>query len=137
MTFCSTCEARSTIWLWQLLILDGQIPDPEQKPQFPIYDTATNQNGNPRNVTIQPGIRRQDITDALIKIQPYTILAKFGHPTWDQSLWALTTLNNADKHRLLLSVVHRVQFQGRNGPYWFGEKVTSGTSRRDLCKRTT
>ncbi len=54
---------------WQLVILDGG--QPNDSTQFPIYESATNAGGNPRNVTIQPGIRDQRIIDALIAAQPF------------------------------------------------------------------
>lgn len=79
------------------MILDGGSPC--EHTQFPIYDTRTNNKGNLRQVTIQPQIRRADIWAALEAAQPYQNVA----PTKTE-LSIISTLNNHDKHRLLLTV---------------------------------
>ena len=61
---------------WQLVLSDGGQPD--ELTQFPIYPTATNKNGNPRTVTIQPGISDPRILQALLDAQPFSYSAH-GH----------------------------------------------------------
>jgi hypothetical protein len=102
---------------WQLVILDGQEPLVKET-YFPIYDTPTNSKGNPRNVTIQPNIRRQDILDALVGIQPYRAVEDYGHDLWETTLWNLGELCNLDKHRLLFVVVHRLDLNPGKLPWW-------------------
>ena len=82
---------------WQLVNLDGGSPC--EHTQFPIFDSRTNAKGNPREVTIQPQIRRQDIRAALDEVQPYQDVT----PT-ETELSVISTLNNRDKHRLLLTM---------------------------------
>lgn len=94
----------------QLVIADGG--QPNEWTQFPIYDDPLNEKGNPRNVTIQPGIGDQRILDALVLVQPYSR----QHPARDCGLWITRCLNNIDKHRLLLTVVHQVD---HDMPTWY------------------
>jgi hypothetical protein len=105
----------------RLVELDGGIPC--DRTQFPIYPSRTNDKGNPRNVTIQPGIGRKDIRDALDQIQPYQEVEKYGHDLNDDALWLTRELCNIDKHRLLLTVVHRLDLDAPNLPWWEGEGV--------------
>jgi hypothetical protein len=108
---------------WQLLRLDGQVPDAKHNPQFPIKDTALNGKGRPRHITIQPGIRDQRILDALTAVQPYEMLAKYGQPLWGQTLWLVNELCNADKHREPLAIIPRLDAHPPNLPWWEGDGV--------------
>ncbi len=103
---------RSTLdhLAWQLVIFDGG--GPCEHTRFPIYDFRTNSKGNPRQVTIQPQIGRQDILDALDAVQPYQSPA----PSETQ-LSVISTLNNHVKHRLLLTMVGVLNFDD-NPPSW-------------------
>ena len=91
---------------WQLVLLDKKSPG--DKTQFPIRETPFNQKGVPIPTQLQPAVNRQDIIDALEAIQPYMTLDIPPQPTADprdSPLWMLKTLNNIDKHRLLLVVL--------------------------------
>jgi hypothetical protein len=108
---------------WQLVLLDGG--QPTDSTQFPIYASATNAKGNPRNVTIQPGIHDQHIIDALIKVQPFTE-AKYGHDPASDPLWIIHRLNIIDKHRLLVTIAHTID---HDLPAWWGSNEGDPTPR--------
>jgi hypothetical protein len=72
---------------WQLVLVDGG--DPTSETQFPIRQSPPTQ--------LKPAIRRPEILDALERTQPYS-------DPRDSYLSALQSLNNIDKHRLLLVV---------------------------------
>lgn len=99
---------------WQLVVLDGG--QPNDYTQFPVYDTPTNAKGNPRTVTIQPGIMNQAVLNALVDMQPFQ-RPQYGEPATDSMLWVLHRLDIIDKHRLLLTAVHRLDF---DKPAWWG-----------------
>jgi hypothetical protein len=115
---------------WQLVRLDGGQPD--ENTVFPIHLSRLNRNGNPRNLTIAPGIRRSDIMDAVEGMQPYDA-SRHGHPPETDALGILQRLNNIDKHRLLLTVVHTIDhdmpaYWGSNDGdpspvYWFNTEL--------------
>jgi hypothetical protein len=94
---------------WQLVLLDGGTPCEYTK--FPIYDSRTNQKGNPRNVTIQPQIQSPEILAALDSVQPYQQVKP-----QEDNLWGVNHLNNVDKHRLLLTMVTALN----PGEIWWG-----------------
>jgi hypothetical protein len=115
---------------WQLVRLDGGQPD--ETTAFPIHLSSLNGRGNPRNLTIAPGIRRSDIMEAVESMQPYDAL-RYGHPPETDALGILQRLNNIDKHRLLLTVVHTIDhdmpaYWGSNDgdpspTYWFNTEL--------------
>jgi hypothetical protein len=95
---------------WQLIQLDGGVPD--QSTQFPIRASRTDTKGRPTNITVQPGIRRVDILQALDAAQPYHRDEK-----WDSQLWVVNELCNVDKHRLLLTMAGVLNFDNKP-PFW-------------------
>ena len=99
---------------WQLVLLDnGQ---PNEDTSFPLHESATNRNGNPRVLTIAPGIRDSAIMTAVEAMQPFAE-AQYGHNPRTDSLRIIRRLNNIDKHRLLLTVVHALD---RDLPAYWG-----------------
>jgi hypothetical protein len=80
---------------YQLMILDGR--SPTCKTQFPIRDSACNKDGKlmPLKGWLMPEIKSKKILTTLNECQPYQ----------GNGLFNLKTLNNIDKHRLLLVVV--------------------------------
>jgi hypothetical protein len=85
----------------------------ERKVQFPISaDTAAYKDAVPR---VLPGVR-QDALDLLDTIEPYK--GGKGH-----QLWVLQELNNADKHRLLLTAGSAFQSLDL-GTYIFSRMIT-------------
>jgi hypothetical protein len=97
---------------YQLVLLDGSAP--AENSYFPMHGTPLNKKGKPRNVTIAPGIKRQDILDALIAVQPYK--RQPGDP-WADQLYTINQLDIIDKHHLLLVVVARLDL---DNPGWWG-----------------
>jgi hypothetical protein len=95
---------------WQLVLLDGGVPT--RHTQFPIHASRPTSHGQPRQVTIQPGIDRTDILAALDAVQPYQRTNK-----WDSQLWVINQLCNRDKHRLLLTVVTALDLDAQQ-PWW-------------------
>lgn len=94
---------------WQLVIHEGGTPG--DKTQFPIRKTPFDQKGNwvtpqVRDEPGQPAISDPLILDALEEVQPYR--GPVGEPAsfYDSPLRRLSILNNIDKHRLLIVVVH-------------------------------
>jgi hypothetical protein len=92
---------------WQLVLLDGGVPG--EKTQFPIRDSPLDKNGKLRRLkTLLPQVKNSKILRLLNECQPYAgdgteTLSPFdAHGT---PLWHLKTLNNVDKHRLLLVTV--------------------------------
>jgi hypothetical protein len=83
---------------WQLVLLDNG--DPNEETQFPIRETPFNKAGEIQPTQLKPAIRRPEILSALEEAQPYY---ENGGPQ-ESLLWALSRLNNIDKHRLLLVV---------------------------------
>jgi hypothetical protein len=98
---------------WQLVILDGQQPD--DNTSFPLHLSPTNTKGNPRVLTIKPGIKDAAIMAAVEQLQPYTS-AKYGHHPSTDALGIIAQLDNIDKHRLLLTVMHSINF---DEPGWW------------------
>ncbi len=99
---------------WQLVVLDnGQ---PTRETAFPLHDSATNERGNPRVLTIKPGIRDAGIMAAVEAMQPYAE-ARHGHDPRTDALGIVGRLDNIDKHRLLLTVVHALD---RDMPAYWG-----------------
>jgi hypothetical protein len=95
---------------YQLVLADGKTPI--DSSYFPMHGDRLNKKGNPRTITIAPGIKRQDILDALERVQPY-----HGADPWDDQLYAINQLDIIDKHRVLLAAVTRLNIQN---PAWWG-----------------
>jgi hypothetical protein len=113
---------------YQLVMLDGRQPD--RYSYFPIHGDPLNKNGNPRVVTISPGLfNRADIRTELEEVQPYNELGRGRSPS-DSSLWLVNDLCNLDKHRLLIALTHTID---RYEPGWWGlvegVEVTKATYR--------
>jgi len=87
----------------QLAKLEG--PSTCKHTQFPIMDSSLNKQGEPRLPQIR-GVTNQHVIDALIAVQPYTAVERYGHPLGETVLHVLRTLVNIDKHRLLLVTMH-------------------------------
>ena len=99
---------------WQLVVLDnGQ---PTRDTVFPLHESTMNERGNPRVLTIQPGITDPRIMVAVEAMQPYTE-AKYDHEPRTDALGIVGRLDNIDKHRLLLTVVHALD---RDMPAYWG-----------------
>ncbi len=107
------CRSALDHLAWQLVLLDGGTPN--EGTQFPIYTTPLNDKGNPRNVTIQPGITNPDILKGLVQVQPFT-QTKYGHDPADTAISILNDLCNIDKHRLLLTLI--TSLDGDMPAYW-------------------
>jgi hypothetical protein len=78
-----------------------EAPSTCEHTQFPIMKSSLDKNGNPRLPRID-GVTNQQVIGALIAVQPYTAVEKYGHPLEETVLHMLSTLVNIDKHRLLL-----------------------------------
>lgn len=90
---------------WQLVLLDGG--QPNDRTAFPLHETRTNRKGNPRQLTIEPGIGNPRIMAAVEAMQPFSE-ANYGHDPATDALGIVGRLDNIDKHRLLLPVVHMI-----------------------------
>jgi hypothetical protein len=91
----------------QLVMLDsGQ---PNDSTVFPIHKSNTDRSGKSMDLTIKPGIRDRRILEAVERMQPYTE-ANFGNDPATNALWIIKRLDIIDKHRLLLTVVHTINF---------------------------
>jgi hypothetical protein len=110
----------------QLVILDGG--NPSEYTQFPIYDSPTNDKGNPRFVTIQPRIQDARIRAALEKVQPY----QYATPA-ETELSVISALNNYDKHRLLLTVAGVLDVDANPPSYSLAEGVAAPEIRINLA----
>jgi hypothetical protein len=101
---------------WQLVLLgDGQ---PNENTTFPLVDTATNRDGTPRApLVVKPGINDPRIMAAVAAMQPIAE-ARHGHDPKTDALGIIGRLNNIDKHRLLLTVVHALD---RDLPAYWGQ----------------
>ncbi len=103
---------------WQLVKLDGGTPT--KQTQFPVRDSFLTKNGNLMRLgTLMPEIKDRDILRMLNRNQPY-YGGENGKPrpaaeAHRHPLWILKTLNNIDKHRLLLVVVQTLRIEGM---YW-------------------
>jgi len=107
----------------QLAFRDGVLPDDlANNAYFPIHGESVNAKGNPRHIGI-PGVTDAKVIDALKDIQPYQALEDYGHAVWNQALWLVNKLCNIDKHRLLLVMVHRLDMDAPNFPWWEGTNV--------------
>jgi hypothetical protein len=84
----------------QLAELEG--PSTCEYTQFPIMDSSLDKKGCPRPPPRIDGVTNQHVIDALIAVQPYTAVEKYGHRLEETVLHTLKTLVNTDKHRLLL-----------------------------------
>lgn len=88
---------------WQLVLADGKTPG--RSTQFPIRQTPFHptEKGLLVPTQLKPRIDSPEILKALESVQPY-IGVTDGEPADFQMspLWQLATLNNIDKHRLLL-----------------------------------
>jgi hypothetical protein len=102
---------------YQLVLLDGQ--SPTNNTYFPMHGSRLNKKGNPRNITIAPGINRADIRAAIEAVQPYHQL-----DPWDDELFVINQLDIADKHHLLLVAVIGLDL-GRPGWWGLDEGVPS------------
>jgi hypothetical protein len=105
----------------QLALLDGKIITTEYA-YFPIHGNPLNKKGNPRQIGI-PGVTNPQVIAALEDAQPYKAVNDYGHDLWNIGLWLINELCNADKHRLLLVMVHRIQLHTSELPWWEGENV--------------
>ena len=111
---------------WQLVLLDGGQPNDETS--FPLLEALTTRNGKPRRLTIKPGTRDVRIMAAVEALQPFSE-ANYGHDPATDALGIIRRLDNIDKHRLLLPVVHTIDHdmpaywgsnEGDPSPtYWF------------------
>lgn len=111
---------------WQLVVLDnGQ---PTRDTMFPLHESSVNQHGNPRVLTIQPGITDPQIMAAVEAMQPYAE-AKYGHDPRTDALGIIGRLDNVDKHRLLLTVVHALD---RDMPAYWGLNEGDPSPRYDF-----
>lgn len=98
----------------QLAIRDFPDPIDPSNPnvQFPICD-------QPKKQHLFKVIQDPDVLAALEEVQPYTkMFGITGDALWNDPLRALRELCNADKHRLLPVVVHRIDMN--NLPWWEG-----------------
>lgn len=113
--FLTNVRAALDHLAWQLVILDGAIPDKNTK--FPICLSATSQTGRPSPARIAK-ITSQKIIDAVESVQPYKLAGQPGQPANPESavLHVLNRLVNADKHRLLLTSAVGL----RTGGMWWG-----------------
>jgi hypothetical protein len=84
----------------QLAELEG--PSTCEYTYFPIMPSSLDKKGNPRPPPRIDGVTNQHVIDALIAVQPYTAVEKYGHPLEETALHMLNALVNIDKHRLLL-----------------------------------
>ena len=84
---------------WQLVLLDGG--QPNRFTQFPLHDSEFTDTGARRSLKIEPGIRRDDIKEAIAEVQPY----KSG-PPWSPGgqMGVVNELARIDKHRLLVAI---------------------------------
>jgi hypothetical protein len=110
-------NARSALdhLAWQLVAFDGGTPN--DNTAFPIHDSPTNAKGNPRVVNLNPPITHPALLEALERAQPFYGEATYGHPAAEHGLSVLRSLNNVDKHRLLLAVVCALNI---HEPAWWG-----------------
>lgn len=99
---------------WQLVLLDGGQPD--NRTAFPLHDSRHNDKGIQRVLTISPGVNDPRIMAAVEQMQPYKS-AEHGQEPATDALGIIQRLDNIDKHRLLLTVVHRIDY---NMPAWWG-----------------
>lgn len=106
---------------WQLVVFDGG--QPNKDTAFPLHESPTNQKGNPRVLTIQPGINDPRIMAAVETMQPYSE-AKYGHDPRTDALGIIGRLDNIDKHRLLLTVTHTLD---HHEPSWWGSSEGDAT----------
>ncbi len=104
---------------WQLVEREGRTPN--KQTQFPVRDSLRGQNNQVLPVKVLlPLSNDSKVLGLLNECQPYygdgtTELSPFDahrHP-----LWVLKVLNNIDKHRLLLVVVHTLNIERM---YWGG-----------------
>lgn len=101
---------------WQLVLLDGG--EPNETTTFPLVETATNKDGTPRApLVVKPGINDPQIMAAVAAMQPIAE-AQHGHDPATDALGIIGRLNNIDKHRLLLTVVHALD---RDLPAYWGQ----------------
>lgn len=101
---------------WQLVLLDGG--EPNETTTFPLVETATKRDGTPRApLVVKPGISDPQIMAAVAAMQPIAE-AHHGHDPKTDALGIIGRLNNIDKHRLLLTVVHALD---RDLPAYWGQ----------------
>jgi hypothetical protein len=88
----------------QLVVLDGKKIG--KHTQFPIHEAPLYEKGKLVAVNLDPPVSNPKILKALYECQPY--VGPSGEPmkAARHPLWQLRVLNNIDKHRLLLGVVH-------------------------------
>lgn len=111
---------------WQLVVLgNGQ---PTRETVFPLHESTMNQRGNPRVLTIQPGITDPQIMAAVEAMQPYAE-TEYGHDPRTDALGIIGRLDNIDKHRLLLTVVHALD---RDMPAYWGSNEGDPSPRYDF-----
>lgn len=90
----------------QLAKLEG--PSTCENTQFPIMRSSLDKNGNPLPPPRINGVTNPHVIGALVAVQPYTAVNRYGHLLEETALYTLNTLVNTDKHRLLLVTVHAV-----------------------------
>lgn len=101
---------------WQLVVLDGGTPN--ETTMFPLIERAPNRDGTPRApLVVKPGISDPAIMAAVEAMQPIAE-ARYGHDPRTDALGIIGRLNNIDKHRLLLTVVHALD---RDLPAYWGQ----------------
>ncbi len=114
-----TYQLRSALdhLAWQLVEREGTTPN--KKTQFPIRDSLLGKKQQLLSLkTLLPLAKDRKVLQALSECQPYygdgtkelTPSDAHRHP-----LWILKTLNNIDKHRLLLVVVQTLNIERM---YW-------------------
>jgi hypothetical protein len=96
---------------WQLVLLDGKTPTRETS--FPVRTTKDDSR-----LLLLPQVCRQDILDAVKAVQPYCDSG--DDPPVLHPLFAITRLNNIDKHRKLLVAVHTLNL-GETHWGWSGD----------------
>jgi hypothetical protein len=106
--FLTNLRAALDYLACQLAKLEG--PSTCEHTKFPILDSAPYKDGKPRLPRIN-GVTDQRVIDAVIAVQPYTAVQRYGRQLEEDALYALKTLVNTDKHRLLLVTIHALHVE--------------------------
>jgi hypothetical protein len=109
----------------QLAFREGVTPETlSDDAYFPIRSKRLDSNGRKISYDI-PGVNDKEVKAKLLEVQPFENEERYGHALWNQALWLINKLGNIDKHRLLLVMVHRIEFEGPNFPWWEGDGVAN------------
>lgn len=117
------CNLRSALdhLAWQLVEREGL--KPTRATFFPIYTTRpVDKRGASVPVTIRPGLVDPALLQLLREVQPFERAAKYNRDPKDEALALLQTLNNLDKHNLLIASVCTIN---REMPGWWGKPDAS------------